>query len=124
MVLQGLPVPEECVANLFREGVDLRSVLGLAQTSGGLESGRIDLLGLFGENPAGHYWISPARTAASRPHLWPLPAAQPSRSFSRCAWEEAAEEYGRLLLDWVSGGYRASRQANPGPGALLSPDDH
>ena len=53
MVLQGLPVPEECVANLFREGVDLRSVIGLAQTSGGLESGRIDLLGLFGENPAG-----------------------------------------------------------------------
>jgi hypothetical protein len=22
------------------------------------------------------------------------------------AWEQAAEEYGRLLVDWVSGGYR------------------
>jgi hypothetical protein len=22
------------------------------------------------------------------------------------AWEQAAEEYGRLVVDWVSGGYR------------------
>ena len=27
----------------------------------------------------------------------------------RFAWEQAAEEDGRLVVDWVSGGYRRSR---------------
>jgi pimeloyl-ACP methyl ester carboxylesterase len=25
---------------------------------------------------------------------------------SHFAWEEASEEYGRLVVDWISGGYR------------------
>ena len=28
------------------------------------------------------------------------------------AWEQAAEEYGRLVLDWVSGGFDASERAS------------
>ena len=30
------------------------------------------------------------------------------------AWEQAAEEYGRLVADWVSGGYRARRSGLAG----------
>lgn len=29
------------------------------------------------------------------------------------AWEQAAEEYGRLVVDWVSGGYRRAGAASP-----------